>query len=285
MLSTRARTNKISERDIILIDEPDQSLYPTSARHLRDELIEISKKARVIYSTHSQYMIDTECIERHLVIEKKDDEITTICKETGVSPYSEDELLRRAIGASIFECLQEKNIIFEGWLDKELFDKFCKSNKINDFKNAGKTFLKGIPSYEILVSILIMANKKFIIVSDSDDVSKSKQKEFVKHFPEYKDNWIAYGDVDQSIATLEDFVNATTIETVIKANITTKFNYDTNKNAIANIDASVKNVESSVKDKTKQDIKKTIIKIAKKDDIKASYGDFVNKLKEKMDKL
>lgn len=71
MLSTQSRANKIGERDIILIDEPDQSLYPTSARYLRDELLSMSKKSIIIYSTHSQYMIDPNCIERHLIVEKR----------------------------------------------------------------------------------------------------------------------------------------------------------------------------------------------------------------------
>ncbi|MCT3734738.1 AAA family ATPase [Elizabethkingia anophelis] len=71
MLSTEARTNKIQESDIILMDEPDQSLYPSSAQYLRDELIDISKKTKIVYSTHSQYMIDSNCIDRHLIIEKK----------------------------------------------------------------------------------------------------------------------------------------------------------------------------------------------------------------------
>lgn len=114
MLSTEARINKIQEKDIILMDEPDQSLYPSSAQYLRDELIDISKKSKIIYSTHSQYMIDSNCIDRHLIIEKKND-ITTINKDDIKSPFATDELLRRAIGTSIFESLQEKNIIFEGY--------------------------------------------------------------------------------------------------------------------------------------------------------------------------
>lgn len=71
MISTKARSNMIGERDIILIDEPDQSLYPTSARFLKEELLKISEKAKLIYSTHSQYMIDSTCIDRHIIVEKE----------------------------------------------------------------------------------------------------------------------------------------------------------------------------------------------------------------------
>ena len=111
VLSTQVRANKIGERDVILIDEPDQSLYPTSARYLRDELLKISEKSKVVYSTHSPYMIDSNCVDRHLIVEKKDD-ITTAKKQDENANFSSDELLRQAIGTSIFECLQDKNIIF-----------------------------------------------------------------------------------------------------------------------------------------------------------------------------
>jgi len=157
-LSTQSRSDKIGERDIIIIDEPDQSLYPTSAKYLKEELLKIGEKSRVIYATHSQYMIDSDCLERHLIVEKNND-VTTIRKETGIAPYSDDELLRRAIGSSIFECLQEKNIIFEGWLDKELFKKYISITTQDDLKNIGKTFLHGISGAETLASILILANK------------------------------------------------------------------------------------------------------------------------------
>ena len=66
MLSTQSRINNLNDKDIILIDEPDTCLYPTSARFLRDELLNISKNSIVIYSTHSPFMIDTKCIKRHL---------------------------------------------------------------------------------------------------------------------------------------------------------------------------------------------------------------------------
>ena len=204
MLSTQARSNNIGERDIILIDEPDQSLYPTSARLLRDELLKISDKSKVIYSTHSQYMIDSNCIERHLIVEKKED-ITSAKKEDKNAPFSNDELLMRAIGSSIFECLHEKNIIFEGWLDKGLFDRYCKFHKkTNDFKNIGTVYLGGISGVESLVQIMILANKKFVIVSDSDEPSNNKKKEFVSKYSDYSDSWLSYADVQKDISTMED---------------------------------------------------------------------------------
>jgi predicted ATPase len=97
MLSTQSRSKKIKENDLILIDEPDQSLYPTSAQYLRDELLTIAKKSKVIYATHSQYMIDVNNLDSHLIVEKNDD-VTTLNKANNKAPFATDELLRRAIG-------------------------------------------------------------------------------------------------------------------------------------------------------------------------------------------
>ena len=276
MLSTPSRSNKISEKDIILIDEPDQSLYPTSAKFLKDELIEISKKSKVVFSTHSQYMIDSNCLDRHLVVEKKDD-VSTIKIENENSPYTDDELLRRAIGSSIFECLQPVNIIFEGWLDKQLFSKYLSFNKkTSDFKNIGITYLWGISGVEQFVSLLILANKKFIVVADSDEVSSKKKIDFQRNYPQFKDNWIGYSDLKGSFTTMEDFFNQDYILTkIVEEN--PDYKYDDKKNAITNIDRAVQ------KDKEqKQKIKNSLINDLKKTDIINDYDLLVELIKEKL---
>lgn len=280
MLSTRARANKIRENDIILIDEPDQSLYPTSAQYLRDELLEIGKKSRLIYSTHSQYMIDSACLDRHIIVEKEDD-VTKLKIETGNAPFSNDELLRRAIGSSIFECLQSKNIIFEGWLDKELFNKYCDFEKIHkDFRNYGKVYLGGISGAETLVQLLVLANKKFVIVADSDETSNNKRIDFVKNYPEYKDAWLSYADIIKSASTMEDFIDCKHIEEQICKCVYNGYQYDFSKNAIQNIEKAV----NKDKDK-KQELKINLISTITKDKIKTDYSDYVGKLKEKLENL
>jgi len=279
MLSTQARSKKLGERDIILIDEPDQSLYPTSAKYLKDELLKISENSKVIYTTHSQYMIDSNCIERHLIIEKKDD-ITTINKQDQYSPYSNDELLRRVIGTSIFEVIKQKNIIFEGWLDKELFIKYCNFNKkTNDFNQVGIVYLGGISGVDTLVQLLILANKQFIIIADSDSTSRNKQKEFVKTYEEYASSWLSYGDIEQNIMTMEDFISSEFISKIIKRE-SPNYNYNMSKNAIENIDEAINNEKDR-----KQKIKNKIITELDKKDINDNYSSFVKQLQKKIEEL
>lgn len=281
MLSTKSRTQAIHDKDLILIDEPDQSLYPSSARDLRDELLRISKNSKIIYSTHSQYMIDSDDIEKHIIVEKKGD-ITTLTKQKTDAPFSQDELLLRAIGSSIFECIQPVNIIFEGYLDKQVFDTYVALNKRDaEFKIYGKVFLHGISGVESLVQLLILANKRFVIVADSDPVSTSKKDNFIKGYPEHKDCWLGYADICPAIKTLEDFYSQNYIsKTIDQMSINSDWVYENSKSAIDNITSLTEND----KEKT-QEIKKQLANNLGKDDLKTNYDSFLQELISKLQKL
>ena len=273
MLSIESRTQKYNR--LILFDEPDAFLYPTSAKFLKEELLKISEKDIVIYSTHSPFMIDNECIERHLVIERKDDisEIVTQDK----SPFQEDELLKRAIGSNIFESIQSKNIIFEGYTDYKVF-KIAYKDK--DFKDCGLVYMGGIKEVNTITTMMMLAGKKFLIVSDSDETSKNKRKDFEKDFPDLKENWLEYDEVcDKSnkIKTLEDFYEVDYLSAKIKQ-YNENYEYDKKKSSIDNIDKAV----SQDKEK-RQEIKNALAINAKKENIKKEYSDFIKKIKDKLD--
>lgn len=197
-----------------------------------------------------------------------------------MSQYSEDELLLRSIGTSIFECLKENNLIFEGWLDKEFFERYCEIKKIKkQFENIGKVFLGGISGVETLVQLLILANKKFVVIADSDTTSTSKKKLFIEHYPEYESSWIEYKECNDSIETLEDFFTDTYIKNSIKTNLSDNYIYDNSKSAIENI------TKAGNKEKTKiQNFKKLLAKDFSKNDIIDSYQKFIEKIEGKISK-
>jgi predicted ATP-dependent endonuclease of OLD family len=62
---------------LLLIDEPDIGLHPKGSKLLKDELFKISKSNRVVYSTHSIFMIDKEKLSRNLIC-TKENEITKV---------------------------------------------------------------------------------------------------------------------------------------------------------------------------------------------------------------
>lgn len=283
MLSTQSRINNLNDKDIILIDEPDTCLYPTSAIFLRDELLNISKNSIVIYSTHSPFMIDTKCIERHLVIEKESD-ISNIKEYSEKSPYTEDELIRRAIGTDIFETIKQQNLLFEGYTDCKLFEKI--SDK-KDFQDCGKIYLGGIKEAKTLSQMVMLANKQFVIISDSDKTSIDKKNDFIESYPDFKDNWIDYSVCGSNFETLEDFYKIEYIDKELKKyNINIDKSYSS-KNAIEYIEYHIKTLKLNDSDnKEKKNIIKYNLAInATKNNMKDEYFEFIEKLKENLKRL
>jgi len=114
---------------LILLDEPEIHLHPSGAKFLRDELLKIAKYNTVAYSTHSIFMIDRSCLDRHYKI-FKENETTQIIKIDSSNPFKE-ELVYESLGTSIFELISEHNILFEGLTDKKLFDAFTHKYRAN----------------------------------------------------------------------------------------------------------------------------------------------------------
>ncbi len=206
IISVNVKTDNLNNT-LLLIDEPDSSLHPSGARYLRDELIRISFKNYVLYSTHSIFMIDAGNISRHYIV-KKSNEITTI--ETAKdSNLAEEEVIFNALGYSVFETLNEKNIIFEGWKDKKLFltaiEKATTAVKTS-LKDVGVCHAKGAKHIKAMTPMMELANRKCVIVSDSDNPAKEQQKQY-KQMKGYGD-WKTYQDVDSLLVAItgEDFV-------------------------------------------------------------------------------
>ena len=208
MVSAQARKNKLTNC-LYLHDEPDTGIHPSGAKYLRDELIKISDNNYVVFSTHSIFMIDKDRIDRHYIV-KKTAENTTI-EEASNSNFVDEEVLYNAVGYSIFETLKPISIIFEGWRDKKLFRiasakiKKSKKNKIN-IENIGACHAKGVKDIKNISSILDVANRKWIVISDSDGPAKEQQKLY-----KGDGEWYRYDELDGTSITAEDFVKKTAI--------------------------------------------------------------------------
>ena len=206
MISVQVKTDNLNNT-LLLIDEPDASLHPSGARYLRDELIRISKKNYVIYSTHSIFMIDSGDLNRHYIVKKKN-EITDI-ETAQESNIAEEEVLYNALGYSVFENLNQKNIIFEGWNDKKLFQiglEKAPADLKAKYKEAGICHGKGVKSIKTFTPLMELANRECIILSDSDTPAKEKQKQYIEE--KGYGEWKVYQDVVPSLeaVTGEDFL-------------------------------------------------------------------------------
>jgi len=210
LISTRVKAEKLSNT-LLLMDEPEISLHPSGARHLMLELIDIANRGNyVAFSTHSIHMIDKENIGRHLLVRKKN-EITT-AMVAGVANVADEEVIFQAIGYSIFETLKARNIVFEGWKDKKLFQIAANhlassSSEIKVLLNkTGLCHSKGVKDAHNVATFMELANRKCVIVSDNDAPAKEKQKLF-KQERRYG-SWYRYPEIiENSIeSTGEDYI-------------------------------------------------------------------------------
>ena len=206
MVSFKVDTHQL-QNTLIIIDEPEASLHPSAARHLRDGLIRISKANSVVYGTHSIFMIDSSNIGRHLIVKKRD-EVTGV-ETAGESNLADEEVLYNALGYSLYEILKEKNLIFEGWNDKHLFQ-IATNNKWPEFKekfdDVGACHAHGVGTIKNITPLIELAHRECLILSDGDKPAKDQRNIYTKD--KGFGDWKTYQDIDPTItaSTGEDFV-------------------------------------------------------------------------------
>lgn len=233
-------------KDVLFIqDEPDTNLHPSATRYLLSEMLKISENNKVIFSTHSIFMIDREKIERHYIVEKHN-EVTSV-KVADISNIADEEVLYNALGYSIFEVLKNKNIIFEGWKDKRCFRIAVDNPKhgyasLKKLSQIGTCHSVGVKDIERVASFLELASRKFIIVSDSDAVARQKQQL-------YRGDgiWYRYDELIDLNGefTLEDFIDHTYIKAKVIEIISKDHNIDSFGEFVLSEDVPVLSVISN----------------------------------------
>jgi predicted ATPase len=215
MMSAQNKTNDIMN-NIILIDEPEIGLHPSGQAYLKDELIKISRNNVILISTHSIFMIDKEQIDRHLIVTKKK-EVTDI-QNVESSIITEEEVVFKALGYSLFEMLRPKNIIFEGWRDKRVFDLFIKAKGSLSaetrklMSDAGQLHSLGVKDVPRIANMCENLNRDYIIISDSDKPALERQKDH-----DGQGKWFTYRDIAGVTAlTTEDFVSKKNVNKAIR---------------------------------------------------------------------
>ncbi|MCM8833236.1 MAG: ATP-binding protein [Candidatus Omnitrophica bacterium] len=278
---------------LILIDDAEISLHPKGCCYLLEQLKKLAKNNYVIYATHSIFMIDTENIKRHYIVEKTN-EITKI-KEATEENYIDEEVLYQALGASVYEVLKNKNILFEGWCDKKLFEVFVSSNKNYHrvFKNIGIGHSNGVKSIKNILSILEMGKRKCLIITDNENVAKQYQKE-------WQENngwgiWKRYNELcRRDIVTCEDFIKQQFLKIKLKR-VLEEININLN---IDKIELPDRGRLSSIENKLKENglesekireiikkLKEEIFNNLKYNEIENDYTEVVEEIKKQIESL
>ena len=285
LLSIGAQNKASKIKDIILlIDEPDIGLHPSSSRQLMNELINIANNNFVYYSTHSIFMINKEDINSHYIV-KKESEITKI-DEIKSTDIMDIEILYNALGYSAFEVLKRNNIIFEGWRDKNLFTlglKYLHENEqiIKISQEIGFCHSQGVKDIHRITEILDLAKRNYVIISDADKPAKEAREKSHE-----KDKWLTYNDLEKNIITCEDFFikeynNTCFLEACEKNTVTINLG-DINKqpHLIAQYSDILKknNIEKEIHNKILNDYKELLYKNITDDILEESYFNFIEKL-------
>lgn len=200
---------------IILIDEAETFLHPSAAENFRDELIKLSQinNNRIVFSTHSPFMIDDNNIERHIIVEK--DGETTSIKDGQEGRYFKEEELWQKMGCPILRAFAPKNLLFEGWDDKMLYsvglNKITKAErdilKPGPTAKLGVAYSDGAQKMRIYAPTFQWADSKLIILADSDDAGKEEQKHFVDNRLWCNDTFFTFADLGGlDNATAEDYL-------------------------------------------------------------------------------
>ncbi len=218
MVSAEEESNLLKDT-LLLIDEPETGLHPSGARYLMDELIDISRNNYVVFSTHSIFMVDSKIIERHLIIKKKNE--ITEAEQVSESNIQDEEVIYRALGYSIFSNLKERNLIFEGWRDKKLFETALMNipqnyEVVRGLENLGRCFVQGVKQVSCSTPLFEAGKRKCLILSDNDATAREQQKR-------YQDNkgygvWKRYDEILDGTAAVtgEDFVKESAFQTAIE---------------------------------------------------------------------
>lgn len=225
IISAKEKSKQLANT-LLVIDEPDTGLHPSGARYLKKELIRLSLNNYVVFSTHSIFMIDDLNIGRHYIV-KKSHEVTSIY-QAQESNLAEEEVIFNALGFSIFEILNDKNIIFEGWRDKVLFevalDHLSKNNKtlFNKFRKIGFCFADGVNSINNFTPLLELARRSVLIISDDDQPAKLKQTQYQSG--RYYGIWKRYSEIISypNVVTGEDFLKAVYLNDIV-SKVSAKF--------------------------------------------------------------
>lgn len=207
-ISAKVESNNM-KNTLLLFDEPDLALHPSGQKYLRDEMFKISKNNYIVYSTHSIFMIDKENISRHLIVEKKNEQ--TSVTQVDESNFVDEEVLFNALGYSVFETLNNSNIIFEGWKDKKIFTLALtrvseKYKEIKKLKQTGICHARGVKDIKHIANILELAGRSYVILSDNDNPAREKQEEFVEL--RKSGSWKRYDELVDgvNVSTVEDFI-------------------------------------------------------------------------------
>ncbi len=195
------------EKFIYLFDEPGSYLHNGAQSVLLKAVSDLAKTHSVIYSTHSEFLLDPEIININniKIVEKNDREIRFIpLAQAGEKKHMGAlstlyNALRMKI--PIGSVLKQKVMVTEGITDFYFWRMLTKNIVILPGFGAGQN--------EYLISIAIGASKKYLAFFDGDEAGEQAVVKYKKFFgDEESKNWKKYLDKKSQEIKLEKIFSA-----------------------------------------------------------------------------
>jgi len=249
------------KNNIILIDEPEVHLHPSGIKYMRDEILKIGKNNTVLVSTHSQYMIDTLCPERHFIV-TKNKSTTEIKQLSDTANITDDNVLTAAFGLNIFKELIPKNIIVVEGGDDKIIISHCLNHLHSNFffsiKAAG-----GASKMPGFARLLQDENISSFLIFDADKEGRDNKNIILENQRDFYNskNTFTLKDLFSLLpleSTIEDILPLDFVKIFFESEMGQQFNLDENKAIILQLKQQCEAL------KNKQKIDSLKLKLSKK---------------------
>ncbi len=204
---------------LFLFDEPANNLHQASQQKLLNLFNNISEKSKILYSTHSHYLLNAKLILNTFIVNdcgRANSDNYDYRQDIKATPYREfcsnkqNDITHFQPILDVLEYIdnpfeQVNNIVFfEGKNDyytfKWIFNTCLKLNADINFYPGG-----GVQKYENIFREYLAHNRNFIAIFDSDVAGGTHKNNYIdKISEELKDNIFSLEDID------ENFTNITT---------------------------------------------------------------------------
>ncbi len=196
------------EKFIYLFDEPGSYLHNGAQDILLKAIRDLATNHAVIYSTHSEFLLDPEIININnvRVVEKNDREIRLIplAQTNDKKHMGALSTLYNALRMKIpiSSTLNQKVIVTEGITDFYFWKMLTNNLAILPGFGAGQN--------EYLLSIAIGTSKKYIAIFDGDGAGEQGILKYRKFFGDVESaNWKKYIDRNGNVVRLESLLSPT----------------------------------------------------------------------------
>jgi len=214
-------SQKRSSKDkdtIYLLDEPGSYLHSTAQKNLLDQLNTLSKDNKVLFTTHSPFLLDPEKIPlKNIRISTKSDKNGIELHNFSTAPKklsgknSPFQILLHYLEITPFSLNYNKNniVITEGIFDYYWYEMMKGSRKLNFFPSSNAD------SIIFHISYMIADGKKYSIVWDNDLPGVRSYEKAKKSFGDREsEKWVILPNIGKNKTVLENLITKADMEKI-----------------------------------------------------------------------